>query len=113
MKNYQSKLYKRKERNITIMNLKNLNDNRHFWKTVKPFLSDKGSHTSKTNLDDEVISDDSTLAETFFKCFEYAEKNLVIYEEINTTRHFESSDSVDVYSALVFWKLVWEYWQWN
>ena len=46
------------------MNLINLNDNRRFWKTVKPFLSDKGSYTSKINLvnKDEVISDDSTLA---------------------------------------------------
>lgn len=54
------------------MNLINLN-NTLFWKTVKPFLSDKSSYMSKINLvnKDEVISDDSTLAETFFKCFEY------------------------------------------
>lgn len=48
------------------MNLINLN-NTLFWKTVKPFLSDKGSYMSKINLVniDEVISDDSTLAEMF------------------------------------------------
>ena len=44
------------------MNLTNLNDNRCFWKTVKPFLSDKGSYICKFNLVsnviDEVISDD-------------------------------------------------------
>ena len=53
------------------MNLINLN-NTLFWKTVKPFLSDKGSYMSKINLVniDEVISDDSTLAETFSKFFE-------------------------------------------
>ena len=53
------------------MNLINLN-NTLFWKTVKPFLSDKGSYMSKINLvnKDEVISDDSTLAETFSKFFE-------------------------------------------
>ena len=53
------------------MNLINLN-NTIFWKTVKPFLSDKGSYMSKINLvnKDEVISDDSTLAETFSKFFE-------------------------------------------
>ena len=53
------------------MNLINLN-NTLFWKTVKPFLSDKGSYISKINLVniDEVISDDSTLAETFSKFFE-------------------------------------------
>ena len=52
----------------------NLNGKRYFWKTVKPFLSDKGSCTSKINLvnKDEVISDDSTLAEmfSFWKCCE-------------------------------------------
>ena len=53
------------------MNLINLN-NTLFWKTVKPFLSDKGSYMSKINLVniDEVISDGSTLAETFSKFFE-------------------------------------------
>ena len=53
------------------MNLINLN-NTLFWKTVKPFLSNKGSYMSKINLVniDEVISDDSTLAETFSKFFE-------------------------------------------
>ena len=53
------------------MNLINLNITL-FWKTVKPFLSDKGSYMSKINLVniDEVISDDSTLAETFSKFFE-------------------------------------------
>ena len=52
------------------MNLINLN-NTLFWKTVKPFLSDKGSYMFKINLVniDEVISDDSTLAETFSKFF--------------------------------------------
>ena len=55
------------------MNLSNIN-NRHFWKTVKPFLSDKGTHSSKINLvnNDEVISDDAVLAETFSKFYEGA-----------------------------------------
>ena len=40
-RNYCSKLYK-KERKLFYnkMNLSNINDNRRFWKTVKPFLSD-------------------------------------------------------------------------
>ena len=80
------------------MNLINLNDNRCFWKTVKPFLSDKGSYISKINLEnkDEVISDDSTLAETFSKHFESAVKNLGVSEEINTRTDFKSSDPVDI-----------------
>ena len=48
------------------MNLTNFNNNTHIWKNVKPFLSIRGSCTSKFNLadKDELISDDSTLAET-------------------------------------------------
>ena len=81
------------------MNLMNLNDNRRFWKTVKPFLSDKGSYISKINLvnEGEIISDDLILAETFSKYFESAVKNLGVSEEINTRTDFESSDPVDIY----------------
>ena len=71
-KNYCSKLYKKeRKRYYNNMNLTNLNDNRCFWKTDKPFLSDKGSCISKINLvnKDEVIYDDSTLAETLSKYF--------------------------------------------
>ena len=80
------------------MNLTDLNDNRGFWKTVKPFLSDKRSYISKINLvnKDEVIIDDSTLAEMFSKYFESAVKNLGVTEEINTRADFESSDPVDI-----------------
>ena len=69
-----------------------------FWNTAKPFLSGKGSHTSKTDLvnRDEVISDESTPAETFSKFFENAMENLGIREEINTITYFESSDPVDI-----------------
>ena len=47
----------------------NLNDIRCFWKTVKPFFSDKDSYISKINLiiKDKVISDNSALAEGFSK----------------------------------------------
>ena len=84
-KNYCSKLYKKERKKYySNMNLTNLNDNRRFWKAVKPFLSDKESYISKVNLvnKDEVISDDSTLAETFSKYFESAVKNLRVSEEI-------------------------------
>ena len=81
---YCSKLYKKRKRYYNNMNLTNLNDNRCFWKTVKSFLSDKGSYISNINLinRDELISDDSTLAETFSKHFESAVKNLGVIEEI-------------------------------
>ena len=65
---------------------------------VKPFLSHKGSYTSKINLvnKDEVISDDSTLAEMFSKFFKSAVKNLGISEEINSKTEFEPSNPVNI-----------------
>ena len=91
-RNYCSKLYK-KERKLFYnkMNLFNINDNRRFWKTVKPFLSDKGTHSSKINLvnNDEVISDGAVLAETFSKFYEIAVKSLGISKESSTRSEFE------------------------
>ena len=50
-KNYCSKLYKKeRKRYYNNMNLTNLHDNKRFWRSVKPFLSDKGSYISKINL---------------------------------------------------------------
>ena len=34
------------------MDFKNINDNKQFWKTVEPFLSDEGSQCSQINLVD-------------------------------------------------------------
>ena len=98
-KNYCSKLYKKeRKRYYNNMNLTNLHDNKRFWRSVKPFLSDKGSYISKINLKkkDEIISDDSTLTETFSKYFESAVKNLGVSEKINIRTGFESSDPVDI-----------------
>ena len=46
-RNFCSKLYKKvKKKYHNSIDSKNINDNRWFWKTVKPFLSDKGSQCS-------------------------------------------------------------------
>ena len=60
------------------MECKNTNDNRQFRKTVKPFLSDKGSQCSQINLVDEdyVISDEKSLSKEFINFFNMAVKNL-------------------------------------
>ena len=57
-----------------------MNDNRRFWKTVKPFLSDKASQCSQISLvdQDSVISDDKNLSKEFSNFFETVMKNLDI-----------------------------------
>ena len=46
-------------------------DNRTFWKTVKPFLSEKVTKHSKINLveDDKIISRDKQIAKKFSEYF--------------------------------------------
>ena len=53
------------------LNIKDLNDNKKFWKKVKPFFSDKGLETHNIILKgkDELITDSSTLANLFNKYF--------------------------------------------
>ena len=42
-----------------------MSDNKLFWKTVKPFFSNKGSHRGNIKLveDDKLLQDDSEVAE--------------------------------------------------
>ena len=50
-KNYCNRLYKRERKNYySKLNLKNVNDNRKFWNTMKPLLSDKGGAKSDIML---------------------------------------------------------------
>ena len=55
---------KERKKYYNLIDFKNINVNGRFWKTVKPFLSDKGSQCSQKNLVDQanVISDDKNLS---------------------------------------------------
>ena len=50
-RNYCSRLYKKERKKYyEKLNVKNVTDNKEFWKTVKLFLSEKGNSTSKMTL---------------------------------------------------------------
>ena len=59
------------------LDLKNFTDNKKFWRTVKPLFS-SGISSQKISLieDNEVISDDPVIAETFSKFFMGAVRSL-------------------------------------
>ena len=59
---------------------KNLNDNRRFGKTVRLFLSDKGSQLSQIILvdQDNILSDDKSFSKEFGNFFDTEVKNLDI-----------------------------------
>ena len=93
-KNFCSKLYKKERKKFySQLDIKNITDNKLFWKTMKPFLSDKCTYASKISLvrNDNVISDDQELAVTFNNFFEQAVDNLGIQE-------YQSDHNVDINS---------------
>ena len=57
---------------------KNITDNRTFWQTVDPFLSEKNKSREKITLvkNEEIISDDVKVANTLNKCFSNVIQNL-------------------------------------
>ena len=60
---------------------KDVSDDKNFWKTVKPFLSDK--IVSKESIlsveNDEIISEDSKIVKSLNTCFSNIVKNLKIH----------------------------------
>jgi len=67
---------------------KNVMDNKQFWKTVKPFLSDKTTNDNKIILveNDEILTDNLKIAETFNSYFSQIvpELNISIDRELLT-----------------------------
>ena len=72
-KTFCSKLYKKERKKFYFqLDIKNITDNKLFWKTrMKPSLSEKCTYASKISLihNDNVISDDQELADTFNNFF--------------------------------------------
>ena len=80
-RNFCSKLYKKERKKYyEMLDLKNVTDNKEFWKTVKPFLSDKVTTFPKISLVEkgEIISDESKVANSFSNFFENAIRSLGI-----------------------------------
>ena len=66
-----SLLRKEKKQYFAKLNEKNITDNRKFWQTVKPFLSEKNKSREKITLlkNEEIISDEVELANTLNNVF--------------------------------------------
>ena len=62
------------------LNVRNVTDNKQFWKTVKPLFSSKAGHNERITLIEgvKVISKDREVAETFKSYFETIVENLGI-----------------------------------
>ena len=95
-RNFCVKLF-RKEKKTFYNNLdpKKVTDNKLFWKTVKPFLSDKGSSKEKITLseNDQIITEEKQIAEIFNEFFTNAVKNLDIPLPVGTSLTYEKQDN--------------------
>ena len=82
-KNFVSRLYKKERKKFyTNLDLNEITDNKKFWRTLKPFFSEKGKKQQKITLvkDNDIISEDAQVAETLNSFFENAVKSLNIKE---------------------------------
>ena len=101
-RNFCSRLYK-KERKVyyTKLNINNITDNRKFWKTMKPFFSDKGVNTGKITLieDNQIISANDRVAETLNSFFDETVK----LKKLELTSDFigNPNDNVDAIDVII------------
>ena len=98
-KNFCSKLYKRERLKFySDLYLNKITDNKLFWKTIKPLLSDKCLESSAISLVDNnnVISEDSELANTFNSYLEKTVIELGIKESFDMNLDSRFLDNVDI-----------------
>ena len=70
------------------MNIKQVSDNKPFWKSVKPFFCDKGSNSSKIRLVEEnnIISDEEEIANIMNNYFINVAKTLNLKKQLGVAR---------------------------
>ena len=63
--NYCGRLYKKERKTYYNLDLENITDNKKFWKTTKPFLTDKGVNYQKVTLigNENILSADVDITE--------------------------------------------------
>ena len=99
-KNFCSRLYKKERKKYyRELDVKNVTDNKKFWKTAKPFFSDKG--TGKTDIilieDNNIFQEDSEVAKILDDFFSNAVKslNIDIPSEFINEKYTVSEDEIE------------------
>ena len=93
------KLFKTEKRNFyRNLDISQVTDNKLFWKTVKPFISDKNKGNSKITLieDDKIVSKDKEVAETLNNYFVTITDSLGLTENSDVITNTEDlTDPID------------------
>ena len=81
-----------------MLDLKNVTNNKEFWKTVKPFLSDKVTTFPKIALVEkgEIISDESKVANLFSNFFEDAIRPLGIKANEHSQEYYDLKNPAEI-----------------
>ena len=81
-------LHKTKKEYFNSLNIKQVPDNKLFWKSVKPFFCDKGSNSSKITLVEEnnIISDEEEIANIMNNYFINVTKTLNLKKQFGVER---------------------------
>ena len=111
-RNNCSRLYKHERKKFyKNLDISSITDNRKFWRTLKPFFTDKGTTRNCISLieDDMIISDDKEVAGTLNSFFDNAVKSLNLKEPveyINDTDDIETATTFQLELANRFLPLV-------
>ena len=81
-------LRKTKKEYFNSLNIKQVSDNKLFWKSAKPFFNDKGSNSSKITLVEEnnIISDEEEIANIMNNYFINVTKTLNLKKQLGLGR---------------------------
>ena len=98
-KKFWSKLYKKERKQYyERLDLNNVTDNQKFWKTVKPFLYEKVNTFLKISLveNNEIISDESKVTNSFSNFFENAIDSLGIKTNEYSNDNYRLKNPVEI-----------------
>ena len=97
-KNFVSALYKKERKKyFKNLDLKKVAESKNFWKSIKPYLSDKGLKNQNVVLvnEDNILSEDKEIATTLNNFFKNAVKSLNITENSDLLTAENVSDPVE------------------
>ena len=99
-KNFCSRFYKKERvKYFANLDIKKITDNKTFWKTIKPFLSNKSTNSGKILLSENetILTDEETISETFNDFFKKSVEMLQINENKYLLDNVDDmSDSIQI-----------------
>ena len=104
--NKQRNLWKASKNYFNNLSVRNITDNKQFWKTVKPFFSNKVAENEKITLieEDKVVSEDKEVAETFKSYFETLVKKLGVNNKFLSEEAVSNESITEIYKSSEYYK---------